>query len=777
MRAAFAGPVAAVLLVAAAAVKLTAAEPPPQWPSPGRSWSIAELPVGKNPPAGFTATVKVGADEQVGYVPVEITVKAAGGLTADRQLLVRIEPTPGGHAPPINGIPADLPIRVAEGTRSATFTRFVPKPSLGNAFDVSILEQGAELPGYRADLGQLIRNAEETFARFLNREHQTEFAVIGNASPGSTDGPSALRTLITASFGRGEMLPPPQGPLDSLTLSQLQQTGLLTFLDPSSLPDDWRHYQLFDAVIVDRSQIDPLSSNERKQLAGLRDWVLCGGTVVVLNAEGPQWFEKALGMAPGSALPETEQRALATHCETVVTSWIQQFESLSEQLRSGSQLLRRTEFGVSSYLMLEPRSREKVAQYASYFETELGDRQPDWHRSVWKNQVGAGQAIGIRPSDDGSSPSALQWLLVQRLIGHRQSTVLRRGFEPMLGDRRFLEWLIPGVAEPPVYTFMGLLAGFVILVGPVAYRQTTRRGRGYLMFAIAPALALVTTTSMFIYGTLADGFGTHARVRQLTWIDGASGDAAERVRSAYFAGIRPGDGLSFPEDAEVFEYRHSSVNYDPQLRHWQRLSEQSPGRLGRVLIDREQQVFDSSFLPSREQRQFVAYRPRRGVGQLILHRSEGADASESPRAENTLSIGLRDVVIRDQQGEYWYVPSLAASATAEEVTGLDARGASSALGDLYNLQRPIDQGGNGTRRNRGSRTGFGDLATHLNRDLSTGRTATEGVFESWLREHLQLSGKLPRGSFVALADVGAEAVAVPTAELTESIHYVFGTLP
>ena len=108
----------------------------------------------------------------------------------------------------------------------------------------------------------------------------------------------------------------------------------------------------------------------------------------------------------------------------------------------------------------------------------------------------------------------------------------------------FKKWLVPGVAQPPVYVLVTLLTIFVILVGPVAYRRTTKAGRGHLMFVIAPVLAVVTTVSMFAYGLAADGVSTIARIRQITWVDGATGAAGERVRATYFAPISPGDGLN-----------------------------------------------------------------------------------------------------------------------------------------------------------------------------------------------------------------------------------------
>ena len=48
------------------------------------------------------------------------------------------------------------------------------------------------------------------------------------------------------------------------------------------------------------------------------------------------------------------------------------------------------------------------------------------------------------------------------------------------------------------------------------------------MFAIAPVLTVITTLSMLGYSIIADGFGSHARIRQITWVDGVTGEGVER---------------------------------------------------------------------------------------------------------------------------------------------------------------------------------------------------------------------------------------------------------
>ncbi len=384
---------------------------------------------------------------------------------------------------------------------------------------------------------------------------------------------------------------------------------------------------------------------------------------------------------------------------------------------------------------------------------------------------GVGAVFGYR-SVDLETPQ--QWTRLRRFVKSVKSPALLRGVDPLFGDNRFRRWLIPGVAQPPVYTFMGLLTLFVILVGPVAYRMTTRRGRGYLMFAIAPILAILTTLSMFAYGIVADGFGTVARIRQITWIDAASGAAVTRTRGTYFAGIRPAAGLSFDADAEVMGYPDSQ---DQSLNDIMNQPSQS---LGTVTIRDDEQRFSASFLPSRQQRQFVVHQAIEDVGSLMAVRSDDGAPITSPtvtlEVQSNLSIELKSVVIRDSRGDLWNIESLPAGSNSTVAAPIPAKDRSKTLGDLYITQRMMEEVSSGRRYQ--PRLQSYDLLSQLNQMFfANERELTDGGLENWLRNSLQLGGSIPNNSYIGLAAIEPRFIAVEDAELVDSIHFVFGTMP
>ncbi len=288
------------------------------------------------------------------------------------------------------------------------------------------------------------------------------------------------------------------------------------------------------------------------------------------------------------------------------------------------------------------------------------------------------------------------------------------------------------------------------------------------MFAIAPALALVTTLAMFGYGIVSDGFGTVVRVRQVTWVDGRSGDAGERVRSTYFAGVRPGDGLRFPGNAEVIGYPQGTGD------SWEDQNKLTPETIGKVLIRNDSQVFDSSFLPSRQQRQFVVHQPRTGVGYLSL--IPDPDATAAPSIESSFDFVLHEVLVRDDRSDYWFVDNLASGRPRVTAAGRSESRLKIARPTLQRTRAHF-------RRSRDTSPAESQLQPGCLRcdrrhkpPAGAKTNITDGVFEQWLQQNLQTLGEIPDGHFVATADVSSDVLAVQGCQPVASIRYIIGTL-
>jgi hypothetical protein len=764
----------------------------------GPAHATLQMPLTATSNRGFTTQVQMAAENSVGYLPVKIVFQSVGMLTADRRLTYRFETSPGGQSPPRNGLTIDVPITVPQGTTTRSFIRYLPKWSAGQAIEVSVWEDGRMLPDYTVFFGALTRPRTRAPIDLLPIELEINWVFISSADRVSPQTMPDLRGIAPAYPGSAQG-PSPSGDTAaevSLYWSQVMYGPQLLALGQQDLPDDWRAYQRYDAMAIDTAGLELLRSSEPEYQA-VRKWVLQGGTIVIYDANSAGQTLEALDFAwtnDGDAAAmlrsiTAEMNAQIDYREQMLRDEIARLQSNLDSYNAATGV---NVPGVPQFPAMAGAElaaiRSRYAEQTSDTESAIKEAQQQldifaksrsgqnvespiytasqWSKQVWMQPAGAGNVIGILARDQYEVPSVTHWQVVAQTIDFRASPMLRRGVDPLIGDRRFANWLIPGVAQPPVYTFMALLTGFVILVGPIAYRKTAKVGRSYLMFGIAPVLALFTTLAMFGYGIVSDGFGTVVRARQLTWVDSKSGDAGERIRATYFAGVRPEEGLRFPGQAEVSSYPEGMGH------SWEDLNKLSPATIGKVSIRPDAQQFDSSFLPSRQQRQFVVHAPRRNLGSVQL--VPDPDRIRAPRVDSTLEFMLHEAVLRDRDGVYWYFQDLAAGQSAE-CRPLLAKEASKILGRIYTDDRPMSQVRETRRRNLYRSETF-DVLVATYRRLGTKMNVSDGLFEHWLRAHLQTSGEIPRNHFVATADVSPDAVAVMESELVDGIRYVFGTL-
>lgn len=702
---------------------------------------------------GLSATISISRQFGVGYAEVQIDVRSTTGvLGATRQLSLRLEPN-GRHLPSDGALAAEIPFEFEQGTSRVQVTSMIPKWTLGNGYRIELAEDDVALQDHVAEVGTAFTaSAARAPDRVLAREAYHDMLFLDT---------SATRS----------------GNYFSRTQWQVKSI--------SDLPLDWRAMRDINTIVVPYDRL--VASKGTPEFETVRHWTLSGGTLVLLDGPEPTKMSEELGLALIANRADLNRLIgirFSLNQETKAT--LKQYEDLLVMLKVGVQTPNPAASAVSVTVPntmvpngmgvrppIGPSSPEDQRDVEEMVETLRDADQA--HDKSWKvipYRVGAGMVLPLTRADI-SSFKAIPTL--EQFNGYRDSATLHRGVDPVLGDVRHQRWLIPGVAQPPVYAFMGALTLFVILVGPVAYRLTSKAERSHLMFLIAPVLALLTTVAMFSYSVVSDGFGTTTRIRQLTWIDGESGDAFERTRSTLFAGISPRAGVQFPADAEVMLYRAGGQ------RNWNTL----PGEIKDIrlsaTITADTQRFGSSVLPSRAQRQFVSHRIRPKLGTIALEDVPVFDtgAKTPPKGDatavSTLPFDLESFIARSSDGRYWFAER-APGDTQTKVTWIaNPTEASKRLGDLYNQHRLVSATA-ATRSGRGQRN-VGDLIVFINRMISRQSVPiTEGTLEQQLNQTLFVNQELPPGTFVALAEPSEDALAVDGAEVVDSVRYVMGTL-
>ncbi len=757
------------------------------------------LPTVSTNTLGWTIRVRVSSQSVADPMRVEWEFATTGGpTTADLNLELRLTPLENGHSPPQSSVRVSMPFSVPEGTSRMRFARHVPKTSYGDYYTVSLHEEGRDVPNCEATIGGPISDPDS--APYANQFAQDEWRMLWVTSKAD----EALRDDSLHMFSLIYDVPPfhyasaPEAWL-TMDLGRLNGQSIYRFptVKPADLPIDWRGLCCFDSVMIHRTDWTEITESPSAVASAMMDWVRAGGVLIIRDASAK---DDADSKRANLWKPSSEIDAVAMSARNTAATFDRYAQPGDTSFDNDTRYLEleQREQWVEWFPQGAAKIRESLQRYPATAVSESN--------GVMARSELAGLVILLGNQDQGQPIEVMQWAAISDLMGWRSHRLIRTGVDPILGSQRFFQWVIPGVSQPPVYTFMGLLGVFVILVGPVAYRKTARAGRSYLMFAIAPLLAIATTGAMLGYGVIADGFSTQVRTRQITWVDGAAGDAVTRTRSTYFAGIRPAGGLAFPPDADVTLYP------DNQDRSWQERTRERFESRGEVIVTDEEIRLNRDFLPSRQQRQFVMHRPARGWGRIRVAAVPSTDAPGS-KAENqpeqaTEQLPLRfspdgkplepldgpesimvtsetqsqldELLVCDEKKRYFFAEKLAPGATTS-ATQISKKEASERMGEMYKRQWLISS----LTQRRENRNAWNTQYVEETRDLITDQLGMinstvkpqEGVFEYELQQRMQLQSDLPANSFLAITELSAEADAIEGAEVVASIHYVFGSLP
>ena len=790
------------LLVAAICDEPTLGQTPTR-SGPLTSAQRISLPTGGAAPVGFGVEVWHERLTQFGDLPMRVLVTPTNStFQEDRELTLRVTFDPKTVTPSGFAANYQFAVKLVSGQSQVDQTFYLPKWFLRGDMRITVSEYGQPLAGYTdRQTATWYNNSNEPYNGDWLESIWMDSAVArfgwiatpGSQSLGAVSQASDMddiRVLLLS-------LIPELAFAEDLTTNTSLPSLLKVFGEIAGfryrtveeLPSQWQGMQQCHVWITDWTTWESIEKNQPQVALAMRQYVRCGGALWLVNTPSAETVAQRFRISAKPTIEDESESSVAADASG------RAFDSLAESAiaaftNPGSiRAQKRLSFPMPDFTVIINAAYSNSPLHlrqglATSLQSRLDPNNPFWQKnmSILRSNLGSGiSASDFSPiavgsgiivccsRDDSTRGSYFQWRQMQEETGSRLSGVVNRGVDPIAGDSRFWNWTIPGVAQPPVYTFIGLLFLFVILVGPVAYRKLTKLGRGYLMFFVAPVLAAGTTLILFVYGVIADGLGTQARIRQVTWVCEQDGGAVQYWRSTYFAGFRPGDGLRFPPSTRVEPYRTTD------FPNWYRMNFGDESTQGTITLSDQGTQLSSGFFPSRQQCQFVAYRPLENAGGLsIAVNSSTGIANLTSRFD----YDLREVVVCDSEGTHWTCEALAAGST-QSARLIEDVGLSAKLSELYMRQMPVAPPG----IVRGGRRGRNPLDLVSNLTVSqpfqslltmTRASAGESHIDYWLRETLQTRSELPPLMFVAVADISPDCVATPGTRLVESIHYVIG---
>lgn len=617
--------------------------------------------------SGLRLTMDGRGIDANGYRPIRIEVSQlpAGPFPADRQIRVVLYPNvySSVNSPDVSQI-----IELPEGATTVQATIAVPQTVQWNQFGIVTYEGGEKL----TDLSQQYLGwTNATYWQWT--EASPGILIIDDDVPPRATRDASIRTYQArasdpaptfdlpdirtfawifpdpnrgnvgwAPAGATVVRGPAAGPQlsDTVLLAQVeQQMSRIEMLPLAELPTRWIDLSQYDIAVISADDLERLATRHPQRLQAVGDWARGGRTLLVYGmgsefARLPE-VEKNLALPPLPARPGQDEAYLgwtlpdpSQHRPTLHSAW---------DAYQGNYTVRSYSDDAGDVLTVEPGIATPNDLLAA------PSTPPFLHRGAGLGAVVALAGNKPFPGDE------TDWVWVFNCIPANQWTWYQRnGFSMHRENGDYWTFLIPGVGDAPVISFLLLVSLFAAVIGPVNYIFLGKARRLYLLLITVPAGAGLVTAGLFTYALVTDGISVRMRARSFADLDQVTGQAAGWSRQSYYASIAPSRGLEYPEDCTVF-----GIGPDP-------INGSAEGSTGEVIRWDGRQKLQRGYISSRTNVQYMVERVTKSEAKLLVR--DASPPGQPPQIENRLGADIQYLLLRDRRGNYFDAADLAANA-------------------------------------------------------------------------------------------------------------------
>lgn len=579
------------------------------------------------------------------------------------------------------------------------------------------------------------------------------------------------------------MITPRYGPVVTAMLAGANNTNQNVVPDSNlfsidEAATDWREYLGYRACVLTLSCVEQLYATQPEVANALREYVACGGRLLIHDAgDESRWatIKQLLSLDDQIALEDR-----STVIKIPKQPWWESPDFAEDDVRL--QTLRPKKGArTQQEVVIDHSLRLDGVAYDSFVAWET------WNKWFWGNHLDNLTDLSDFLQSDVLYPywyyqsreSVLTWLETEAVFEfdylNGSVSVTKKPLESLpiplrlyLGNQAasnsnaipvgtgydgnwFWRNYIKQVGKPPVWVFCGLVALFGALIGPGLLVFTGRMKRRSLMIFLVPAMSLIATLSIILYGVFHEGFDSYVRITSIQAIEPQSGKGFVWSRQNYFSGLPPRDGLNFDASTYVRPVPALDVSGNSYVDPKQGVST-------RVFLGEGQNW--QGWLKSRQQQQLLLGHPAEQLAMPIAMR---ATDSGSVVVKNLTDALLPLIVLRGQGDDYYLVESLASGASAEvESTEKQRIGSRLALAFApFQPEPPSD-----LIMSRGS---FGSR-----RGLARANSVSADLIDQKLKQYFSERHSIPRGGFAVLCTKSDAAKVPVTGNVSDSIHVVFG---
>lgn len=611
-----------------------------------------QLPIAPDKPvSGLFLELDTRWIDGSGYRPVRVTVATANGLPApaDRRLTVTVQPQyyNFNNRNPFPAVTGE--VMLSQGKTAETHTLLIPQQFLWYSMEITTREDGRRLKELSNESTSIVTGffngyyteaypATIVFHRNAPQRDNRAGWVLDQANRRDA-GEEVEEMPDLRIFFNEQTIPTNQQFRSQLSDSSNQAVAALPFLTRTDLlplsevPTSWQALTSADLIVLEREDLETISSRFPEQFDVLHQWLLAGGNLLVWNGgkSGPDVIDQLLRSSSDGTSPAWKH----VSSDAVTTRDL----GIIEKVRGPNSRFAAATGG--NYVPLAVRQGKLV---------ETDDR-------VNGKATNAGTPLKLATRNEGFGKIVLveenpfpgtvgSWeRIFATFHGDRLAWFQRHGMSRLRENLGFWEFLIPGVGVAPVTTFELLITLFVILIGPVNYFVLRSIGRLNFLIVTVPLGALMVTAVLMTYAVLSDGLSTKSRVRTVTLLDQTTGHGASWSRQAYYAGLASTSGLVYPVDAAVYEYeQYPLTEHTGQKR----------------MTWGDEQVLQGGYFRSRVTQQFLAIRPFQTPHRLVVSTQEG-----KVFVKNELGTTVSRLILLDEQGVQLFAKEIDAEAKKE----------------------------------------------------------------------------------------------------------------
>ena len=628
----------------------------------------------------------------------KISIVAPKPAPADRDLEVVVYIKNYGSNPVENTAYRQV-VRLAEGTSRAEAEFVFAQPRMQFMWDVRLLEDGRDIENKPPP------NSNNFNINTFPSDHLST-ASLGLLAEGESQAElgAAVRSLadrLHPDVAQTNFSQTTGLPINSAPLKEISQASV-----------DWRSYLAYDFIVLTPAGVAEV--NQHADVAeALRACVAAGGQLLLISITEPTDLEQVdkllCGVTADSPTAFTPQVWCGTTLDKAGFVRLDSDSSLFESLKQHTIIQR--EFGFGAVL--------------------LSDRAPDKFPTPPEN---AAYVAIRRPAGTFFADADSDW---------------------------FWRNLIQAVGKPPVWMFCAIVTLFGALLGPGLLILTGRLQRRSLMIFLVPAISLLASLAIVVYGVFNEGFETHVRITSVQAIDGDANFGFAWSRQNYFSGLPPREGLLFsahtfarPVNAETSNGRYYG-NLDPRS-----------GVSCTVNLEADKQRWSGWLRPRQQQQLLVGH----SIAQVELPIELTRVSDTTLSLKNSTAGILPIVVVRGAEDDYYVAEQLAAG-QAVEVKAIHPTRAAAQIAKLmvdYRPETPPELGEGGSLLDFG--VGSRRYAVPTGATNYSSPDILNQTFQRWLSDKMQI----PKFGFAVLASQSS-AVEVPLAGTqADSLHLIVG---